>query len=163
MGRPIPEVRISVKGEPELGDVFVITFLFNKAYFPLIAAWWNLHFLHKSNYSPSLTLTTDAQITREHNHFFFSFPPMWDVGSSSPTRNWTRAPCTGESKVSGSTGCRPTPAPNPVSSEDWQPSSDIWLQLPWFLMQTHVSEAGVGAAGWAIRFVGQISQMLLSK
>lgn len=81
MGRPIPEVRISVKGEPELGDVFVITFLFNKAYFPLIAAWWNLHFLHKSNYSPSLTLTTDAQITREHNHFFFPFPRrgMWDL------------------------------------------------------------------------------------
>lgn len=63
--------------------------------------------------------------------------------------NWT----TGEvpslwqdTQSSSSTGCRCTPAPNPVSSEDRQPSSDIWLQLSQFLRQTYVSEAGVGEA-----------------
>ena len=132
-----------------MGDVFVITFLLSKAYFPLIAAWWNLHFLRKSNYSPSLTLTTDAQTTREHNHFFFSFPRcgMWDVGSSSLTRNWTRAPCTGRAKSAAAQAAGPPQPPIQFPARTDSPAVTSGYNCHGFLCKPMFLRGG----GWSNR------------
>lgn len=53
VGRTIPEVRMSVKGEPSIRGIFLITPILPKAYFPLTEACWNSSFLYR--YRPSLT------------------------------------------------------------------------------------------------------------
>ena len=138
---------------PELGDVSIITFLLNKAYFPLSAAWWNSSLLSQSNYNPSLTLTTDAQITRQHNQF-----PAYlseSVAGHSRAGSIAKSNSTVQQLLqeTGQAAAVPQP-PSPVSSEDQEPSSDVWLQLSWFLRQAHLFEAGVWEAavteGWGI-------------
>ena len=81
--------------------------------------------------------------------FFFSFPRcgMWDVGSSSLTRNWTRAPCTGRAKSAAAQAAGPPQPPIQFPARTDSPAVTSGYNCHGFLCKPMFLRGG----GWSNR------------